>query len=120
MGLFVEKSPWVFLFVTVIIGGGAAWLTGRALAANWRPAWQIVLYVALLGCALRFFHFALFQGALVSVHYYLTDTLVLLSAAYLGFRLTRVTQMVTQYAWEFERAGPFFWRKRRQPDKTSA
>ena len=112
MSLFVEKSPWVFVFVTVIIGGGAAWLSGRALATNWRPAWQIALYMALLGCALRFFHFALFQGELLSLHYYVTDTLVLCTAAFLGFRLTRVNQMVTQYAWEYERAGPFTWRKK--------
>ena len=111
MSLFVEKSPWVFLCLTVIIGGGAAWLAGRALAMGWRPTWQIILYMSLLGLALRFFHFALFEGTLLSLHYYITDTFILFVAAYLGYRLTRATQMVTQYAWEFERTSPFSWRK---------
>lgn len=106
-----ETSPLVFFVLTVVIGGGAAALSGRALAANWRPFWQIVVYMALLGLALRFFHFALFDGALLSVPYYLRDTAVLLAAAGLGFRLTRVSQMVRQYAWENERAGLFFWRR---------
>ena len=112
MSLFVEKSPWVFLVMTVIIGGGAAWMMGRALALGWRPLWQAFIYVALLGLALRFFHFALFQSTLLSLHYYIADSLVLLAAALLGYRLTRVNQMVTQYAWEYERTSPFTWREK--------
>ena len=50
----------------------------------------------LLGGGLRFLHFALFEVELLSVHYYLTDTLVLIAMASLGFRLTRVGQMITQ------------------------
>jgi Domain of unknown function (DUF6867) len=112
MSLFIENSPWVFLILTVLIGGTAAWLTGRALAIGWRPTWQIIFYMSLLGLVLRFFHFALFQGTLVSLHYYVTDTLILLSAACLGYRLTRVKQMVTQYAWEVERTSLFSWRNK--------
>lgn len=110
--IIIEQSLWIFLILTVIIGGGAAMLAGRALAIGWRPAWQIIVYTALLGLAVRFFQFALFESTLLSLHYYITDTLVLFVAAYLGYRMTRVTQMVTQYAWEFERAGPFSWRKK--------
>jgi hypothetical protein len=34
MSIFVEDSPWVFVFMTVIIGGGAAFLAGRAFVTD--------------------------------------------------------------------------------------
>lgn len=112
LSVFVEDSPWVFLFLTVILGGGAAYMAGRALALTWRPYWQLILYMLLLGGGLRFLHFALFEVELLSVHYYLTDTLILIAMASLGFRLTRVGQMITQYNWLYERSGLFGWRER--------
>jgi len=112
MGVLWETDFVTFLFVTVIIGGGASVMAGRAVAGTWRPVWLLAFYVLLLGLVIRFFHFALFGGALLSVHYYLADVIVLLAAALLGFRLKRVNQMVTQYAWLHERAGLFFWRDR--------
>ena len=66
MSLFVEDSPWIFLIMTVIIGGGAAFLAGRGLAGKWRPMWMAVAYMIPLGLALRFFHYALFDGELLS------------------------------------------------------
>ncbi len=112
MPLFVEDSFWVFLFMTVIIGGGAAFQAGRGLASKWRPLWMPVLYMLPLGLALRFLHFALFGGHLLSVHYFITDTAVLVAAALLGYRLMRVGQMVGQYPWLYERAGPLAWKNR--------
>ena len=110
--LFVEDSPGIFLVMTVIFGGAAAFMTGRAVALIWRPFWQAVAYMLLLGLALRFLHYALFQAELLSLHYYLTDTLVLLLFTAAGYRLTRVRQMVTQYDWLYERSGLFGWRER--------
>lgn len=112
MGLVWEESLFVFLLLTVALGCGAAWLSGRALALKWRPAWQVVAYMLLLGLALRFFHYALFAGTLLSPWYYLVDTALLLFAGLLGYRLTRVGQMVKQYRWRYRRAGPFSWRER--------
>ena len=110
MSLFIEDDPWVFLIMTVVIGGGAAFLAGRALATKWRPWTRGVLYMIPLGLALRFFHYALFTGSLLSLHYFITDTLVLIAGASLGYRLTRVSQMVSQYPWLYERSSPFSWR----------
>ncbi|QIG51687.1 hypothetical protein G5V57_30620 [Nordella sp. HKS 07] len=116
MSLFVEdNSPWIFFIMTVVIGGGAAFLSGRALATKWRPWLFAVLYMIPLGLALRFFHYALFNGNLLSLHYFITDTLVLVAAASLGYRLTRVGQMVSQYPWLYERSGPFGWRAKGAP-----
>ena len=80
-----EDSLGVFLLVTVAMGGGAAWLAGRAIAATWRPWWQVALYMLILGAAVRFIHFALFDGTLLSLHYYLVDHLVCLASACSAF-----------------------------------
>ena len=35
--LYEEDYIGLFLLVTVVMGGGAAWLAGRAIAGTWRP-----------------------------------------------------------------------------------
>lgn len=119
MGVIWENSLGVFLLVTVALGGGAAWLAGRALALKWRPYWYAVGYMLLFAGAVRFFHYALFGGTLVSLHYYLVDAAVLILSASLGFRIMRATQMTSQYGWLYERRGPFFWRRRASADRIS-
>lgn len=109
-GLFVEDRLSVFLILTVIIGGGAAFLAGRNLASRWRPAWLPAAYMVLLGVALRFFHYALFDGDLLSLHYFITDTAVLVGATLVGYRLTMARQMVSQYPWAYEKSGLMSWR----------
>jgi hypothetical protein len=102
----------VFVLLTVILGGGAAFLAGRGLARAWRPFWRVFFYMALLAAAVRFVHYALFDGTLLSPYYYLVTYAVLLAAASLGFRVMRTTQMVTQYRWLYERTSPLTWRTR--------
>jgi uncharacterized protein DUF6867 len=118
-GLSSSIAPWltddglrVFVVLTVVIGGGAAFLAGRGLARGWKPLWRLCLYMALLAAAVRFFHYALFDGTLLSPYYYLVTYAVLLAAALLGFRMMRTTQMVTQYRWLYARTSPLTWRPR--------
>ncbi len=108
-----DDSLRVFLVLTVIIGGGAAFLAGRGLARSWKPFWRVYFYMALLAAAVRFFHYALFDGNLLSLYYYLVTYAVMLAAGVLGFRAMRTTQMVTQYRWLYERTSPLTWRDRR-------
>ncbi|HYJ57807.1 MAG TPA: hypothetical protein VEW64_00420 [Methyloceanibacter sp.] len=103
----------VFLVLTVIIGGGAAFLAGQGLARSWKPFWRIFFYMALLAAAVRFVHYALFDGKLLSLYYYLVAYAVLVAAASLGYRSMRTRQMVTQYRWLYERTGPLTWRDRK-------
>ncbi|BAT60080.1 hypothetical protein GJW-30_1_02615 [Variibacter gotjawalensis] len=110
--LLYEDSVWVFLLLTVVLGGSAAWATGRAIAGTWRPWWQAALYALVLAVAVRFFHYALFQGSFDSKHYYAVDALVCLTLALTAYRLTRAGQMAAQYAWINEKSGPFGWRIR--------
>jgi hypothetical protein len=109
--LFEEDSLGIFLLVTVIIGGGAGWLAGRAIASTWRPWWHVAFYMLILGLAVRFIHFALFEGTLLSPQFYAIDTVICLVFGYLGFRATRAAQMTTQYSWINAPAGFMRWKR---------
>ncbi len=109
------NSLGVFVLLTLVLGGGAAALTGRAIAASWRPWWHVVPLTLLLGAAVRFLHFALFGGILLSLPYYVADTAVCLGAGLIGFRLMRVSQMVSCYGWINERGDLYTWRRRGTP-----
>lgn len=113
--LYEEDSIGVFLLVSIVMGGGAAWLAGRAIASTWRPWWHVAFYMLILGLAVRFIHFALFEGTLLSPQFYAVDTVVCLIFGYLGYRATRVAQMTTQYGWINERAGFLRWARRTGP-----
>ena len=110
--LYEEDSVGVFLLVSILLGGGAAWLAGRAIAATWRPWWHVAFYAVILAGAVRFIHFALFDATLLSPHYYLVDLAVCLALGLAGFRVTRAAQMATQYRWINVRAGAFRWNRR--------
>jgi hypothetical protein len=110
--LYATETFLQILLVTGAIGGGAAWLTGRAIALTWRPYWHLAVYIALLGAGVRFVHFALFEADLLALASYLVDTVFFLAVGSLAFRTTRAAQMVTQYPWLYERAGPLSWRDR--------
>ncbi|MGB8315045.1 MAG: DUF6867 family protein [Aestuariivirga sp.] len=112
MSLFVESSFWVFLLVTVVLGGGAAFMAGHSLAKDWRSITQLLIFMIPLGLGVRFLHFALFQQNLFSLQYFITHTFILMGLACLGYRLKRVSQMVTQYPWLYERSGMLTWRNK--------
>ncbi|MFU0504901.1 DUF6867 family protein [Pseudaminobacter sp. NGMCC 1.201702] len=110
--LYEEPSVWQFFFVTCLLGGWAAWMTGRACAQTWRGYPKLVLYLLILGLAVRFIHHALFNGTMFSLQYYVVDTIVMLILGSLGFQYTRTKQMVTQYHWLYERASPLSWKSK--------
>lgn len=109
-----------FLLVTVFLGGGAAWLTGRATARTWTSWWQLLIYVVLLTGAVRFIHFSLFHGKFFLPTSDLAEALtmaavdfaILTVAAALGRQTTRARQMSTQYHFLYDRSGPLRWRER--------
>jgi hypothetical protein len=110
--LYDGESLLQVLFITGLLGGGAAWLSGRAIAQTWRPFWHLLIYMAILGAGVRFIHFSMFEGTLLSVPSYVVDTLYLIAVGSLGWRVTRTSQMVTQYNWLYERTSPVTWRSR--------
>jgi hypothetical protein len=60
----------------------------------------------------RFIHFSVFNGTLLSPHYYLVDSAVCIAFGLLGFRASRAAQMAAQYDWLIAPAGFLRWRRR--------
>jgi hypothetical protein len=54
----------------------------------------------------RFIHFALFDGTLLSPHYYAVDAAIAILFAGLGFHVTRRSQMARQYGFLERRVPP--------------
>ena len=110
LGVLYENSIYAFLFFTVILGGGAAFQTGRAVAQTWQSIWQLIPYVLLLTFTIRFLYYAVLEQTLLSLHYFAIDFVVLLIAGVIGWQLRRARQMTTQYRWLYAPASPFGWR----------
>lgn len=109
MGLLYDNSLTAFVVITLVLAGGAAWMSGRALAQTWQPIWIAVFYSALLSLPARFLHWSLADGTLLSVHYLLTDMILLILIGLLSYRVSQTTSMVTQYPWLYERKSPISW-----------
>ena len=100
-------TPSVFVGLTVVLVGGAAILTGRAVANNWKPAWQVVAACFGLALADRFLTYALFQGQLLSILGLLVSFLVLAAMGLAAWRVAKVAKLVGQYPWRYRRTSPF-------------
>lgn len=110
----IEIGPntlWVFLGLTLVLGGAAAYAAGRALALTWRPFWMVPAYALALAAGIRFLHYALFEEPLLSAPLFALDAVTLITLAALGFRLTRAKQMAARYAFAYEPAGLMGWRR---------
>ena len=77
-----DGSIGIFLLVTVAMGGSAAWLAGRTIAASWRPWWHVVAFMLILALAVRFIHFSVFGSGfaqrLITQMYFEGDPLIAL------------------------------------------
>ena len=107
------SSVAVFIGVTVVLFGAAAWMTGRATAIAWQSGWLLLPYSVLLGLGARFLTYALFEGQLLAWRGYGVSTAAIGAVMLLAYRVYHVRQMVRQYPWLYERLGPFAWRDRR-------
>ncbi len=112
MAAFFGTSFGVFIGLTVIITGGAAIMTGRALADGWKPPWQVVLACFGLDLANRFLVYALFGGQLLSLSGFLISLVVITALALAAHRITGVRKMVSQYPWRYERLSLFSYREK--------
>ena len=100
MGSWIwEVTAVEFFVVTICLAGGAAWMTGRAMANVWGSNAMLVFYMVILAAATRFIHFALFDGSLLAGYYFVIDLIVILAFAFSGKAYTRARQMQSQYAF---------------------
>jgi len=99
----------VFIGLTVVLMGGAGWMTGQALARGWTSAWLILPYGVLLGLVDRFLTWGLFQGELLSLSGFVIDSAVILAIGAMAHRFTRTRMMVAQYPWLYDRKGLLTW-----------
>lgn len=104
----------VFIGVTLVLAGGAAYQAGHAMSLHWRPRWLVVFYMCLLAGGARFVTFALFDGVLLHGAGYLINAAVLTAIALLSYQRTRARYMVRQYPWLYEPDGLLGWRERAQ------
>ena len=111
MDNLLGTSLGVFIGLTLFIAGGAAILTGKAIAETWRPLWQVVFACFGLALADRFLIYALFEGDLLHLPGFLIHFAVLSALAILAWRITLAHCMVAQYPWKVERASLFTWRE---------
>jgi hypothetical protein len=113
--LYDDPSVLIFILVTLVMGGAAGYSTGKAIAQTWRPGWHLIASALVLGVAVRFIHYALFGASFLTPHYYVIDSLLVLLAAFVGFRLTRAKQMTTRYRWLYEPSSAFTWKSASPP-----
>ncbi|MBM3483602.1 MAG: hypothetical protein FJX66_09890 [Alphaproteobacteria bacterium] len=92
-------SPYVFLGVTVLLAGGAAWLMGQTLGRFWRPYWQALIYALLLGLGDRFIIYALFDGELLSPTGFVIDLAVITGIVSAAYWFTWARTARRQYPW---------------------
>jgi hypothetical protein len=102
----------VFIGLTLIITGGAAIMTGKAISEGWRPVWQVVFACFGLGLADRFLVYALFEGELLHFTGFLIHFAVITALAVFAWRITLAHKMAAQYPWKIERTSLFAWRDR--------
>jgi hypothetical protein len=112
MQSLLGTSLGVFLGLTVILIGGAAIMTGRALADAWKSPWQVVSACFGLALADRFLVYALFGGELLHLSGFLIDFAVITVMALVAHRLTVVHKMVAQYPWRYERESLWSFREK--------
>lgn len=111
--LHEQVSLWPFLILTIAFGGWCARSAGRSYAEGWRPAYWLPLIMLPLAASIRFLHYALFEGSLLSMQYFLSDYSVVLVFATWGYLTRRSELMAGLYPFAYRRYGLIAWRDRK-------
>ena len=114
----------VWLAVTLLLGGPAAYASGRALALSWRAFSIGIAYAAILAAVTSFLAYALFGtsvisafaiaarvsegdivGAMALMSGWAVTFAVLTAISFVGWRVTRYRQMRRQYPFLYPAVG---------------
>ena len=102
----------VFLGLTVILGGMMCKTSGEALAKQWRPMWQILPVGFFLALILQFLHYALFYENILVLQFLMVKFCVAIIFIGYGYVRMRREQMIKQYSFRFIKKGYFLWEKK--------
>lgn len=105
----IGTSGLAFVIVNLVLFGGAAAITGQALANSWKPLAHVLGYCLLLTFGARFILYGLFGAELFSGLGALITAVVLMAIGSFSFRLNRARKMVAQYPWVYQRTGLLGW-----------
>ena len=111
----VGTSGGVFIGLTVVLFGLAAFRAGQAVAEGWHPAYDAVLAALGLTIADRFLAATLFASPPLSVPANLIAAAYLIAVTLFAWRATLARKMVRQYPWLYRPAGILSWRRREGP-----
>jgi len=109
------SSITVFIGITVVLTGYAAFRTGQAFADTWRPYWPVPVCCVVLTLVTRFLIWGLFRGDPWAPGGLVLGAGVLILFGTFAYMTTRARKMVYQYPWLYRRAGLFSWQPL-QPD----
>ena len=107
----IGTSVSVFIGLTVILLGGAAFLSGQAVANGWGAPTIGVFYCIMLAFTDRFLTYALFDGDGTLITAFVISWCYFLAVFLFAHRVTMARKMVRQYPWMYRRQGLFGWRQ---------
>lgn len=111
----VGTSAGVFIGLTVVLFGVAAFRAGQAVAEGWHPAHDAVLAALGLTVADRFLAATLFESQPLSLSAAVVAAVYLVAVTLFAWRATLARKMVRQYPWLYRPAGILGWRRREGP-----
>ena len=111
MSDILGTSPGVFIGLTVVLFGLAAFRAGQAIAEGWHPAYDALLAALGLTVADRFLACALFASRPLSLSAALIAGTYLAGVTLFAWRATLARKMVRQYPWLYRPSGLLGWRR---------
>jgi hypothetical protein len=111
MMTIIGSSAGVFIGLTLVLFGLAAFRAGQAVAEGWHPAHDAVLAALGLTIADRFLACTLFNSPPLSVPAAVVAAVYLTGVALFAWRATLARKMVRQYPWLYRSAGLLGWRR---------
>ena len=101
-GILIENY-----FILLVIMGWLAHMIGQSLASQWYSWQKITPSCLLLSCSSNFLIYALFEGELLSLPAFLVTSVILITVAFVSYRICYVNKMTTQYWWLYQKRSPF-------------
>ena len=101
-----------FILMTFTLFGWCSYQLGKAMANTWQPISLMIFYVFLLTAFDRFLLFALFEQELLSVIMFFIDFITLSLISLISYRVAKISYMVNQYPWKYQKKGFFSYKNK--------